>query len=157
MKGELKTMAYDPQYTHKEYLFKELVIYGKNVNMVANENKVSRSCIMTYVKKFDLTNSIEEFINDLGDLQRLKKIRKEYFDQLDSGLIKEEVCYGEVEKGTYQLIEVKVPHPTMPGYFISRTFEIDYAIDEAEIQKLHDELDAEIKRRYEEELTAEAV
>ena len=140
-------MAYNPKYSQQEYLFQELVIYGKNVNMVAKENKVTRSCIMSYIKKYDMTNMIEEFINDIGDYQRLKKIRKEYFEKLDNGLIEEKNF--ETSDSTYKCIEMTVDHPTQPGYKINRVFEVDYAISEEELAKLNSMLDEHHLERVE--------
>ena len=119
-------MAYKPPlYTEKEFLYNELTLKGRTINQLAQEFKVSRSCIYSYVKKFEVV--AEEFVTTLDDLMKLRKERRtniaasEEVFQVEAKIrhIKEEVEI-EVPKDPWD------PDSVMIMKKVTRTSEVDF-------------------------------
>jgi predicted DNA-binding protein YlxM (UPF0122 family) len=125
-------MAYDPIYTHEDYLFEEVTIKGKKLQMIADENKVTRSCIYSYVKKFGILS--EEYATDLNSYQKVQRIRREHWAK------KAKESNKEPERRTdegqyYREIERKVSKEGVKGE-IQQTIMTDFHWTEEDFKKL---------------------
>lgn len=126
-------MAYDPIYTHEDYLFEEVTINGKKLQMIADDNKVSRSCIYSYVKKFNILS--DEYAEDITTYQRIRKLRREW-DEKHYG--KNAVIEREAINGFKpRLIERNITREGVKGE-IHQVIETDYDWTEEDYKSIEE-------------------